>query len=158
MKKDKQSIESLLEFLNRFSTESSLSWTVSHLYESEIGFEIQWMYDKTTKLNWYFKTAATEIWNTADVDGLMDFLIKNKADLSQFEIDILKIICLQAVCDYFYIEKAGEMIGKDRIDSSIQLLKEVLDQKAEPTEQEVVKKIPRLKLLNKKKKSDELDD
>lgn len=158
MKKDRPSIESLLEFLNRFSTEPNLSWTISHLYEKEIEIQIQWMYDKTTKLNWYFKLKSAEIWNVSEIDGLMSFLVAQKADLSQFELDVLKIICVQAVCAHYYIEKAGDLVGRDKIDSSIELLREVLDRKAKEVAQESAKKVPRLKLINKKKRKDDLDD
>jgi hypothetical protein len=158
MKKERQPIENLLEFLNRYSTEPGLVWNVSHLYDKE-EILVQWIYDKTTKLNWYFKLKSEETWTTSDISGLMNFLIAQKADLSQFELEVLKIICIQAVCAHYYIEKAGELIGKDKIDLSIEALKEVLGRKAESdATQQSAKKVPRLKLINKKKKKKSIDD
>jgi len=160
MKKERQSIENLLEFLNKYSTEPNLLWNVPHLYEKE-EILVQWMYDKTTKLNWYFKLKSAEIWNVSDIRSLMSFLIEKKADLSQFELEVLKIICIQAVCAHYYIEKAGELIGKDKIDSSIEVLREALSRRAiesESQEKTLVKKVPRLKLINKKKKKKNLHD
>lgn len=110
---------------------------------------MQWLFDKTTSFNWYFKKKQEDTWNVCPSAELLQYLIDEKADLGRFEIELLKVICVQAICCHFYIEKANELIGKERVDGAIRLMNQVLDQQKE------VPETPRLRLINRKKKTDE---
>lgn len=143
-----------MDFLNKFSTEPSLGWTIPHLYDKNTQVEVHWMYDKTTQYNWYLKKKEDEAWNNFPAAEMVTYLIDKKLDLSHFELELLRVICVQAVCSHYYIERASELIGKDKIDSAIKVITEILDEKKQ------AKKAPRLKVISfsKKKKEDEEEE
>lgn len=155
----------LLQFINKFSFERGMQWTIPNVYQQKIIYEICWIHDKTTDLNWYFKEFATNQWHNVTAEDLIHKITTLKLDLVEFEIQLLKDICVQAVCSHLFIEKAAELIGQDKIDSSIQLLKEITEKKSE-VEQEakttkstkVAKKTKiknnNLKLVKKSKKDE----
>jgi len=142
----KPTIVQMLEFINRFSTEPVLGWIIPHLYDLE-EYEIQWLYDRSTTLNWYVKQKSADVWNNVTATQLEQYLIDEKADLNHFEFEILKIICVQAVCAHYYVEKAGKLVGKEKIEAAIKLMYEVLEDKK-------TTKIPKLRLVKKKKKDE----
>ena len=146
----RRTIEELLDFINRFSYERSLSWEVKHLYEKETVFEIQWIYDRTTDLNFYFYKAEKDqdkVWTNTNGDGLMQLLLDEKADLANFELQLLKAIGVQVVCCHYYIERAADLIGADKIEQIVKLIDEIANGSK--------KKTPRLKVVTRKKKDED---
>jgi hypothetical protein len=155
----KYELGDLLEFVNRFSIESSLSWTVPHLYKPKTHFEIYWIYDKTTQLNWYTKKNNDKDWYNMAAQDLLHHLIESQADLSNFELYLLRDICMQAVCSHYFVLKASELIGEDKINASIDVMLDLVEKKKNDKEikklKEKEKKATKLKLVSKKKKDDE---
>lgn len=138
-------LEEYLIFINKCSIEPSLQWTGHHLYDKST-YLIKWILDKKQTENFFIKKTddKEEIWLAFTAKDLIDFLNNNKIDLYDFEFQILKTICVQAVCSHYYIKRAEELIGRDRVDAALGMITSLkVDSKP---------KIPRLKLIDKKKK------
>lgn len=148
MTKKRYTLDQILDFVNRFSTENTLSWSVPSLYKKNQIYEIHWIFDRGTDKNWYAKKIDDSDWQNLTASELLQLLIDKKCDLVKFELLLLKDICVQAVCAHYFIEKAGDLIGKDKIDAAIQVMAEIT-KKAE-TE----KNSPKLKLVEKADEED----
>lgn len=161
----KYTINELLEFVNRFSIESSLSWKIGHLYREEIDFEMYWIYDKSTLSNWYIKKSIDKDWLNMTSTELVKYLVEQKIDLVKFELQLLRDICMQAVCSHYFVLKASELIGEDKVNASIEVMVDLMKQKQlekEVKENTKVKidgkvKTTKLKLVKKVKKESKND-
>ena len=148
----RRTIEELLEFINRFSYERNLSWDISHLYEDDISFEIQWLYDRSTDMNFYFRKITKDeekVWTNTTYGGLFQLMQDEKVDLSNFELQLLKSIGVQVVCCHYYMERASDLIGADKVEQIVKLIDEIASKetKKQPA--------PRLKVVPRKKKDDD---
>jgi hypothetical protein len=157
MQEEDQTIEGYMNFLNKFSTEPNLGWLVPHLYNKDMEAEIHWLYDRSTLYNWYLKEKDEDTWENLTSEEVVDQLINRKFDLSHFEIELLRVICVQAVCAHYYIERAGELVGKDKIEAAIKAISEILNEKKEKKE-EKEEKLPKLKLVKKKTNPENTSD
>lgn len=141
MTKKKYTLDQLLDFVNRFSTENTLSWSVPSLYRKTQIYEIHWIFDRATEKNWYVKKQDENDWQNLTASELLQLLIDKKCDLTKFELFLLKDICIQAVCAHYFIEKASDLIGKDKVDAAIQVMAEITKKV------EIEKSTPKLKLV-----------
>ena len=116
---ERHSLENLLDFIDKYSTESGLQWEIDHLYDINSMFEIHWLFDKTSKMNWYVKKKVDPVWMNVVVEDLLKYLIKEHANLGALEYKILMDICFQTVCSYLYIDKANELLGKENVDAAV---------------------------------------
>lgn len=148
MTKKKYTLDQVLDFVNRFSTENTLSWSIPSLYKKSQVYEVHWIFDRTTDKNWYAKKLDDSDWQNLTASELLQLLIDKKCDLVKFELLLLKDICVQAVCAHYFIEKASDLIGKDKIDAAIQVMAEITKKV------EAEKNQPKLKLVEN---SDEED-
>jgi hypothetical protein len=141
----KSLLEEYLNFINKCSIEPTLLWTTKHLYDKST-YQIKWILDKKQIENFFIKKTEDkeEIWLTFTAKELVDFLNKQKVDLYDFEFQVLKTICIQAVCSHYYIKRAEELVGKDRIETALTMVTSL--------KTETKPKIPRLKLIDKKQK------
>lgn len=153
-KKERTTLEELLEFLNKSSIEPNLAWTLPHLYEKEREFEVQWIYNALSSANYYFREKGESAWKTVIGKDLISLMKSEKVDLTYFEFQLLKIICIQAVCSHYYIERAGDLIGKDKITEAINLITGFTEEK-KSSKKSKKSKIPRLKLVRRKKRRDD---
>lgn len=175
--KEKATIEELIEFLNRSSIEANMGWEIPHLYNPDKTFELQWIFSSTSTETFYIRITGDDIWLNMSGLELIDFMNDENLDLVYFEFQLLKTICIQAVCSHYYIRQAGDIIGKDKIEDAINLIvgyqdnkeaeekeeeerlaKEEADLKAETeakAKKEDKRKISKLKLVPKKSKNDD---
>jgi len=141
----KYTIVELVEFINRFSIEQTISWKINHLYKDKINFEVYWIYDKTTLNNWYVKKSDSDDWLNMIGPNLIKYLVEQKADLGKFELQLLKDICIQAVCSHYFVLRASDLIGEDKVNASIDVMLDLMKQKK--IEKENTVKLPKLKLV-----------
>ena len=134
MNKKRATILELLDFINKFSFERGLRWSIVNIYQNQISYDICWIHDKATENNWYMKQSDETEWVTYNPTDLINQMNLLKLDMIEFEIQLLKDICVQAVCSHYFIERASELIGKDKIDSSIELLKQFTAEKQQEQE------------------------
>jgi hypothetical protein len=120
------SLENLLDFINKYSTEPGLHWQIPHIYQSETIYEIHWTCDKTTEFNWYLKKNKDEIWSILNLEQLINKTIDEKIDLAIFEHKVLMDICFQAVCCHLFIDKANELLGKENLDRATSEVRDLL--------------------------------
>ncbi len=151
-KKARTSIEDLLRFLNSSSIEPNLAWVIPHLYDNAIEFEILWIYDRDEEYNFNIrKKGESGPWKGMTPQDLVKMMTIEKVDLSNFEFQLLRVICIQAVCSHYYIQRASDLIGEKKIQEAIKLITSFTAEK-ESEEELTETKVPRLKLVNKKKK------
>lgn len=152
------SIEDLLEFLNSSSIEPNLAWIVPHLYNKKVEYEVLWIYDKTEEFNFHIRQKGQKgAWKGMTASDLVKMMTIEKVDLSNFEFQLLRVICIQAVCSHYYIERSGELIGKEKIEEAIKLIT-TFTKPEEKEDTSCKTKIPRLKLVDRKKKKKKKDD
>lgn len=151
--KKRTSLEELLDFINRSSIEPNLAWTLPHLYDKDREFEVQWIYNALSSDNYYIREKGESSWKTMTGTDLIYLMTTEKIDLIFFEFQLLKIICIQAVCSHYYIERAGDLIGKDKVTEAINLITGFTE--SPPTKKKKKEKVPRLKLVRRKKKKDD---
>lgn len=150
MTKKRYTLDQLLDFINRFSTENTLSWSVPSLYKRSQVYEVHWIFDRATDKNWYAKKQDDNDWQNLTASELLQLLIDKKSDLTKFELLLLKDVCIQAVCAHYFIEKASDLIGRDKIDAAIQVMAEI----TKKVEIEKEKTAPKLKLVEVKDEED----
>ena len=143
----KLTLEELLEFLNTTSIDSSMEWEAPHLYE-DTTFQIRWIYDKQTLDNFYVrvKEDEDEDWLNVGEKDLIALLIANKADLSKFELQLLKTICSQTSCCYYYIEQVKALIGKEKTEKITSMVDEIIKKKQISS---LKKSKPKLRIIDK---------
>ena len=107
-----------------------------------------------TRENFYIREKGESAWKNMTAVNLVKFMSTEKVDLVYFEFQLLKVICIQAVCSHCYIERAGELIGKDKIEEAINLITSFTENKDKEKEKKG-SSIPRLKLVRRKKKTDD---
>ena len=159
--KPRTSLNDLLTFLNRSSIEPNLAWTIPHLYNKKKEYEIQWIFNLVAEENFYIREKGESAWLNMTSEDLIDYMNIEKLDLIYFEFQLLKVVCIQAVCSHCYIERAGELIGKDKIEEAIKLITSFTEEKENQEDKESSEdqdkkgsSVPRLKLVRRKKKKD----
>lgn len=173
-KPQRATIIELLTFLNKSSIEPSLAWVIPDLYNKKIEYELQWIYDRAGEDNFYIrKKDHDEYWKQMTAEDLYTMMTVEKLDLASLEFQLLRVICVQAVCSHYFIERAGDLIGKERIEEAIKLITNFTDthidkdqDAPDEQEQQISKKqskqtsgkVPRLKLVRKKNKKDDDED
>lgn len=115
----------LLEFLDRASIESHIFWKVPHILNPKILFEIQWAQNKESKSSFYFKVSDEDSWREVSAEQLLNLMNKEGADLEYFEMMVKKVILTQSILAHYYIEKAGDLVGPQNIQSAIDMISKV---------------------------------
>jgi hypothetical protein len=115
----------LLEFLDRASIEPHLFWKIPHILNPKILFDIQWAQGKESKSSFYYKTSDEDAWKEVNAQQLLSSLLKDGADLEYFETMVKKVILTQSILAHYYIEKAGNLVGPQNIQSAIDMISQV---------------------------------
>jgi hypothetical protein len=121
---ERVSIEDLLKFLNRCSIEPALIWVLPHLYDKKAQYEVQWSFSKSAEENFHIRKVGEATWTQLSAEELVKILSIEKVDLAHLEFQLLRTICVQAVCSHYYIERASELIGRDRVMAAIKIISE----------------------------------
>jgi hypothetical protein len=125
----------LLKFLDKASIEPHLFWKIPHILNSKILFDIQWVQGKDSKSSFYFKTSDEESWKEVNAEQLLSSLAKEGADLEYFEMMAKKVILTQSILAHYYIEKAGNLVGPQNIQSAIDMISNVAKNMKNPKTQ-----------------------
>lgn len=143
--KKKIIIDDLLSFLDRASIEPQLVWNISHLYTKE-NFKIQWIHGSEDGPSFFLQKTGQDEWLNLDEKQLLEVLIKEKANLTEFQFELLKTISIQISCSHYYIEKATELIGKDKVKSIVDMTNKIIGSSKDPLEPKVEPKAKPAKL------------
>lgn len=118
-----------ITFIEALRSNNSLSWTIS-CSESNDSFDIEWFVLEERSI-WRYKSSSSEDWIETSSANLPSALLRNGADLDEFQILLSETILSKVSYAYDLVQEACGLFGEEKVYGKIEQQHCLLEQEIE---------------------------